>query len=109
MGMPLLETAAMKRGEARIVNHSSVARNMVKSLEAKYLEKNGGNLGGNGVSGNWTRYGQTKRANLVFTYALHDYLQKTGSKVKAMCAHPGVAATQLHVTTWQTEECQALR
>jgi len=97
--MPLLETAAAKRGEARVVNHSSIARTMVKSLEAKYLENNGGNLGGDGMSAPWTRYGQTKRANAVFTHALHDYLQKRGSKVKTMVAHPGVAATQLQVTT----------
>mmetsp|Transcript_10618 Transcript_10618/g.20563 ORF Transcript_10618/g.20563 Transcript_10618/m.20563 type:complete len:358 (+) Transcript_10618:68-1141(+) len=97
--MPLLESAAAKRGEARIVNHSSIARTMVTSLEAKYFEKNGGNLGGNGMTAPWTRYGQTKKANAVFTHALHDYLQKTGSKVKAMYAHPGVAATHLQVTT----------
>jgi len=97
--LPLLETAATKRGEARVVNHSSIARTMVKSLEAKYLEKNGGNLGGDGMSGKWNRYGQTKKANAVFTHALHDYLQKKGSKVKAMYAHPGVAATHLQVTT----------
>ena len=42
----LLEKAAKARGE--IVNHSSIARKQVKSLEAAYLQKNGGNLGGNG-------------------------------------------------------------
>ena len=43
---PLIEQAELEKGEARIVNHSSMARLMVKSLEAKYLQKNGGNLGG---------------------------------------------------------------
>jgi len=42
--MPLLEKASETKGEARIVNHSSLARNG-KPLEAKYFDKNGGNLG----------------------------------------------------------------
>jgi len=41
---PLLEKAAEQRGEARIVNHSSMARKG-KPLDAKYLGQNGGNLG----------------------------------------------------------------
>jgi len=64
-------TAPGLAGEARIVNHSSGAR-MTPSgrLQAKFLEKNGGNLGGNtgasffgimmtmmGLSGGrWVRY-----------------------------------------------------
>ena len=46
--MPLLKKATQLRGEARVVNHSSIARFGVKALEAKYLEKNGGNLGTQG-------------------------------------------------------------
>lgn len=102
MCMPLLEKAASLRGEARIVNHSSAARimdGMTNELQAKYLEKNGGNLGGDSsamfAGANFQRYQQTKLANLVFTYALHDRLTKNGSKIKALCAHPGVAPTQL--------------
>merc|ERR1719454_2525223 len=37
---PLLEKAAELRGEARVVNHSSMARKG-KPLEAQYLGKNG--------------------------------------------------------------------
>ena len=43
---PLLERAASLRGEARIVNHSSMARHASRRLEAKYLERRGGDLGG---------------------------------------------------------------
>ena len=41
---PLLKEASQQRGEARIVNHSSMARLMVKKLNPKYLEKRGGTL-----------------------------------------------------------------
>jgi hypothetical protein len=56
-----------KNGEARIVNHSSGARKGFvfgcSPLEAKYLGKNSGNLGGDGNSimfngGRWERYHQ---------------------------------------------------
>jgi len=101
---PLLTTAAEKRGEARVVNHSSIAR-AGGDLEAKYLGKNGGNLGGDdagmipGQGARWLRYQQTKRANLVFTFALRDRCAQAGSKVKALVAHPGVASTGLQVTS----------
>lgn len=49
--MPLLGKAADLRGEARVVNHSSALRvmdddNFSNELDPKFLEKNGGNLGG---------------------------------------------------------------
>mmetsp|Transcript_23046 Transcript_23046/g.43319 ORF Transcript_23046/g.43319 Transcript_23046/m.43319 type:complete len:362 (+) Transcript_23046:49-1134(+) len=102
--LPLLQKACSLRGEARVVNHSSAARVMTgeeftNTLEAKYFEKNGGNLGGNSTQvmkgANFVRYQQSKLANVAFTYALHERLQRQGSKIKALCAHPGVAMTQL--------------
>mmetsp|Transcript_20748 Transcript_20748/g.64060 ORF Transcript_20748/g.64060 Transcript_20748/m.64060 type:complete len:364 (+) Transcript_20748:83-1174(+) len=107
--MPLLETAASLRGEARIVNHSSAARKMdapmVNKFDAKYVDKNGGNLGGTShkmfKGGNFQRYQQTKLANVVFTYALDEKLKAKGSKVKALVAHPGVAPTQLATHTME--------
>ena len=102
---PLLEAAAALRGEARIVQHSSGARAFPASpLDAAYLGKNGGSLGGNGASmlcggARWVRYHQTKLANAVFTLALADRLRARGSKVLAACAAPGLAATNLQVST----------
>ena len=100
---PLLEKGAETHGEARIVNHSSIARKSVWKLKAKYLEKNGGNLGGDSLGitggGRWVRYGQTKLANAAFTAALHEKLQVKESKVKALVAHPGWANTELHTNT----------
>ena len=103
---PLLELAASKRGEARIVHHSSGARFYPSSpLDAKYFGKNGnGKLGGDGASmflggARWVRYHQTKLANAVFTVELASRLRERKSGVIATCAAPGLAATQLQVTT----------
>jgi len=106
---PLLEKGAQMRGEARIVNHSSGARAQPnKVLDAKYLGKNGGNLGGNGSSmifggARWQRYHQTKLANAVFTLGLADRLTAANSKVKALVCAPGLASTNLQVTTNQND------
>jgi len=101
----LLNETAEKIGEARIVNHSSTARKIMKRLEGKYLEKKSGSLGGNGSmmipfpGGRWKRYAQTKLANAAFTACLHERLRKSKSKVKALVAHPGLATTELQSTT----------
>jgi len=100
--MPLLELAVDLRGEARIVNHSSSARindawepPEDNTLKAKYLDANGGNLGGDSTDimkgASFQRYQQSKLANVVFTYALDKKLSSKGSKIKALVAHPGVS------------------
>lgn len=98
---PLLTAAS----GARIVFHSSLARKG-PSLEANYLEKKGGDLGGNAngwlpFSGpKWDRYHQTKLANAVMTLALAEKLERAGKKnMTSACAAPGFAATNLQVTT----------
>lgn len=107
--LPLLKTAFDKRGDARIVNHSSNARNNgpYTNDDIKYFGKNGGNLGGDTVgfapfSGpRWKRYGETKVAALNFTYALRDRIEKSDKYkgVKVLCAHPGLSTTCLQVKT----------
>ena len=87
-----------------IVNHSSIARFQTKRLKEKFLEKKGGNLGGDGGNlmfggGRWERYAQTKLANAAFTACLHEKLQKNNSKIRAMVAHPGLAESDLQSTT----------
>ena len=100
---PLLK----KSEQARIVNHSSMAR-LGPPLEAKYFAANGGNLGGDGTEEEnksfqgprWSRYHQTKLANAVFTYSLKKKLEEANiTNVLALLAHPGLAATKLQVTT----------
>jgi len=98
---PLLEK--YNGDDARIVNHSSGGRHMTPNhgLERQYFEKNGGNLGGSDMSKGmggappFLRYFQTKLANAVFTKALHQKLQAKDSKVKAICADPGMSVTSL--------------
>eukprot|EP00510_Aplanochytrium_minuta_P004343 CAMPEP_0184018006 /NCGR_PEP_ID=MMETSP0954-20121128/7881_1 /TAXON_ID=627963 /ORGANISM="Aplanochytrium sp, Strain PBS07" /LENGTH=338 /DNA_ID=CAMNT_0026299363 /DNA_START=500 /DNA_END=1513 /DNA_ORIENTATION=- len=106
---PLLQKAALAHGEARVVNHSSEARNLpFTSLNAKYFEKNGGNLGGNSSSfiwnflsggGRWERYHQSKLANSVFSQELARKIRESGLDVKSLCCHPGYAITALQETS----------
>lgn len=41
------------------------------------------------------RYGQSKLANLLFTFELDRRLRASGSRVRALAAHPGIARTEL--------------
>lgn len=43
----------------------------------------------------WPAYGQSKLANLLFTYELERRLVAAGSSAKALAAHPGFARTHL--------------
>jgi len=100
---PLLK----KSKEARIVNHSSMAR-LGGPLLSQYFEQKGGNLGGDGTEEEnvsfqgprWERYHQTKLANATFTYGLKKKLEEANiTNVIPLLAHPGLAATNLQVTT----------
>lgn len=100
---PLLK----KSKEARIVNHSSMAR-LGPPLESKYFEARGGDLGGdiaedpeNPLRGpRWARYHQTKLANAAFTYGLKRKLEAANiTNVIPLLAHPGLSLTNLQVTT----------
>lgn len=100
---PLLQRSE----EARVVNHTSMARKG-SDHEARYFGKNGGNLGGDGTpedSANfrgprWERYHQSKLANCTFTYGLKQRLEARGiANIKVFIAHPGVARTGLQDTS----------
>ena len=45
-------------------------------------------------------YGNTKAANLYFTYELNKKFNKSGSKIKAIVTHPGYTATNLQVNRY---------
>ena len=47
----------------------------------------------------WPAYGQSKLANLLFTFELQRRLAGAGSPVRAVAAHPGYASTELQSRT----------
>jgi NAD(P)-dependent dehydrogenase (short-subunit alcohol dehydrogenase family) len=105
----LLFPLLVQSPDGRIVNHSSGARRG-PDLDPSYFGKNGGNLGGDGTpeenssfgGPRWRRYQQTKLANCAFTFGLKQRLDARGNTtLKALIAHPGLARTQLQVTTAQ--------
>lgn len=96
--------------DGRIVNHTSMAR-LGAPHESKYFGRCGGDLGGDGTEADnanfkgprWARYHQSKLANCTFTYGLKQKLEDKGiHNVKVLLAHPGLAQTNLQVTTSQT-------
>jgi len=105
---PLLKATSKECGDARIVQHSSIARNNTvnKTLEDKYLSKQEKDnmLGGFSEEKmfqgpQWARYSQTKLANSVFCQALHNKLSSSTDESKknilSLCAHPGISLTNL--------------
>jgi hypothetical protein len=77
-------------------------------LVVDYFEKNGGNLGGDGTEEEnlsfqgprWERYHQTKLANCAFTFGLKKKLEEANiTNIIPLLAHPGLAQTNLQVTT----------
>ncbi|MEF2977284.1 oxidoreductase [Subtercola sp. YIM 133946] len=47
----------------------------------------------------WPAYAQSKLADLMFSYELHRRLHASGSAVRSIAAHPGMARTELHTHT----------
>jgi len=85
--------------------NTDVIQFMSSKDEDQYLEKKGGNLGGNGrrmmffPQARWKRYSQTKLANAAFTASLSEKLNNSNSNIKALVAHPGLSVTDLQHTT----------
>jgi NAD(P)-dependent dehydrogenase (short-subunit alcohol dehydrogenase family) len=81
--LPLLEAAPA----ARVVNVSSQAHRIGAI--------NFDDLQGEKSYSKWSAYGQSKLANLLFTYELERWLRKHGKRSIAVVAHPGYSATNL--------------
>lgn len=95
--LPSLRAAAKEKGEARVISHSSDARNQGEPFEAKFLQKHAaGALGGDGVTACFERYNQSKLAVALFTFALEAKLEAAGlGSVKPVACTPGLAATSI--------------
>lgn len=82
--MPLLQ----KTPAARVVTVSSIMHRIGKMrFDDLGFEK--------GLYIAWLAYGQSKLANLLFTFELGRLLERAGSSVLSLGAHPGYAATNL--------------
>ena len=75
------------RPEARVVTVSSQAHRMGR-IDFE-------DLMGERRYGPWRAYGQSKLANLLFMRSLADRLERAGSTVVSVAAHPGYASTHL--------------
>jgi NAD(P)-dependent dehydrogenase (short-subunit alcohol dehydrogenase family) len=82
------------RSNGRIINHSS---SMHSTAAANFVFKN---LLAESSYDPWTVYGNSKLANLYFTYELNRKLQKAGNpkNISAVAVHPGYTATNLQAS-----------
>jgi NAD(P)-dependent dehydrogenase (short-subunit alcohol dehydrogenase family) len=84
----LLERLLSTEG-ARVVNVSSTAHRMGKMRFDDLQSERG--------YGKWRAYGQSKLANLLFTYELQRRLAAAGADAISVACHPGYAATNLQL------------
>ncbi|MEQ4499627.1 oxidoreductase [Nocardioides kribbensis] len=85
----LLLPQLVASGEARVVAVSSLGHRMARRAPL------GDPRDTSGRYSRWLVYGQTKLANLLFTYELDRRAREAGLPVKALAAHPGFAGTHL--------------
>ncbi|MDH3300022.1 MAG: oxidoreductase [Acidimicrobiia bacterium] len=81
--LPLLAAAPA----ARVVSVASIAHRDAEIFFDDLQAEQGYSAG--------ARYGQSKLANLLFTFELDRRLRAAGSPVRALAAHPGIARTEL--------------
>lgn len=92
--LPLMqETAKKPNGEARIINMTSIAYQQAPSqgIDFATLRSKQDNLGGFIPGGKWSRYGQSKLAQLLYSQEL----AKHYPDVTSVSVHPGVILTGL--------------
>ena len=83
----LLEAADAETRDVRVVTVSSNAHRAGRLRRDDLMRVAGYQA--------WSAYGQSKLANLLFTHELQRRCEDAGSGVKAVAAHPGLAATNL--------------
>ncbi|MGW5365957.1 oxidoreductase [Actinopolymorpha pittospori] len=54
--------------------------------------------------GPWRAYGQSKLANLLFTFELQRRVDRAGLRISSLASHPGYAATNLQSAALQTRK-----
>ena len=108
---PLLKSTAEKHGDVTLTQVSSGASEKGKpTVDASNLNNPHPPHGLllylapyvlGGSTGHWARYGQSKLANVLFANELQRRLKDAGlgDKMKSTSCHPGLAATNLQITT----------
>jgi len=87
----LLWPIVNKQG-GRIVNHASDAQNFVHwKAQTSFLD----DLNAERSYNPWVQYGNTKAANLLFTYQLNEIFEAKKVNVSSIAIHPGYTATNL--------------
>ena len=86
----LLLDQLVASGEGRVVTLSSQAHRLARSAPL-------GDPRERRRYSRWRVYGQTKLANLLFTFELDRRLRRAGLPVLSLAAHPGLAGTHLAV------------
>lgn len=89
----LLVSSGSATSPSRVVVLTSTAHDMGK-IDDKDLHYRHGRK-----YGNWSAYGQSKLANLLFAKSLADKFKLAGSPVTAVSVHPGVIQTNLWRST----------
>ena len=85
-----------------LINQTPEARIVTVSSEAHRFGKiDFDNLNAEKGYAKWPFYGQSKLANLLFTYELQRHLETAGHTTIAVAAHPGWTATNLQQHTGQ--------
>ncbi len=85
----LLLDALAAADSARVVNVASMAHNWTPGIRLDDLNWERGKYQ------RWIAYGQSKLANLLFTYELDRRLRAAGLPVLSVAAHPGYSSTNL--------------
>ncbi len=85
----LLLDALVASGDARVVTVSSQMSRSVRGVSLKNPRDTGGRYR------RWGAYGQSKLANLLFTFELDRRVRAAGLPVTAVAAHPGYTLTNL--------------
>lgn len=88
----LLLPQLCESGDARVVAVSSLAHRIARSAPL-------GDPRSRGRYRRWPVYGQTKLANLLFTFELERRARQAGLPVRALAAHPGFSGSHLVVNS----------
>lgn len=87
--LPQLEVTAATGADVRIVSVASIAHSWFGKMhwdDIEFREK---------WWTTWPVYGQSKLANLLFTFELDRRLRASGSSIRAVACHPGMSHTNL--------------